>query len=134
MKVRPPLKNGKRMQGEKHKTLHVDYTGSYQCIVTGACGTDTSNTIVVTVNPLPIAHITASGPTTFCKGGNVILHADKDPGLTYQWCTASTIDNNGGPISGATNSFYKANKTGEYSYFVLETDTNGCTGGLIKFM
>ncbi|MBC7912512.1 MAG: IPT/TIG domain-containing protein [Pyrinomonadaceae bacterium] len=42
----------------------------------------------IIVNPVPIASITASGPTTFCEGGNVVLTASG--GSSYLWSTGAT--------------------------------------------
>ena len=53
-----------------------------------ACGTGgTSVATVVTVNPNPIATITAGGPTTICPGGSVVLTAAGAVGNTYLWST-----------------------------------------------
>ncbi|HLG33929.1 MAG TPA: LamG-like jellyroll fold domain-containing protein [Bacteroidia bacterium] len=91
-------------------------TGNYDCIVSNSCGSATSNTISVTVNPLPTASITASGATTFCSPGSVTLNANTGTGLSYQW------RQNGANISGATASSYTANATGSYDCVV----TNSC--------
>jgi M6 family metalloprotease-like protein len=42
----------------------------------------------ITVNRVPIASITAGGPTTFCEGGNVVLTASA--GSSYLWSTGAT--------------------------------------------
>src|SRR5205823_489017 len=71
------------------------------------------DTVVVVVNDPPAPKLTASGPTTFCVGGNVKLSA---PGgyTNYLW-------NNG-----ATTSSIVTSVAGDYS--VLVTNTNGCMG------
>ena len=51
--------------------------------------------------------ITASGPLSFCQGGNVILTAPASP--SYQWL------NNGNPIGGATGQTYIATASGTYA-------------------
>lgn len=56
--------------------------------------------------------ITASGPTTFCNGGNVQLSSS--PAAAYNWTT------------GATTQLITAVNSG--SYFVTQTGSNGCTG------
>ncbi len=66
--------------------------------------------IPVTVNPMPVATITASGPTTFCAGGSVTLTAS--PGTAYLWST------------GATTQSITVNASGNYSVAVT---ANGCT-------
>ncbi|NOU48290.1 MAG: DUF3494 domain-containing protein [Bacteroidales bacterium] len=60
--------------GATTASITVTTSGDYFVINTNNCGTVTSNHIVVTVNPLPVASvITADGSTTFCEGENVML-------------------------------------------------------------
>jgi hypothetical protein len=95
-------------------------SNNYKCTVTYTDGCPyTTNAISVTVNPLPAATITASGPLTFCAGDSVTLQANTGAGLTYQWKKGS---NN---INGATQSSYKA-KTAA-SYKVVVTNSNTCS-------
>ena len=75
-------------------------------------------TIAVTVNALPTASVTASGATTFCSGGSVILNVNSGTGLTYQW------SNGGTTISGANGSSYTASASG--SYTVAVTNSTAC--------
>ncbi len=75
-----------------------------------SCNTASSN-VVLTVNPLPIATITESGPTTFCDGGSVTLTANV--GSSYLWST------------GATTRAITVTESGSYS--VQVTDANTCT-------
>jgi hypothetical protein len=62
-------------------TLTVTITGQ------GGC-TATSAPITVNVNALPSVNISASGPTTFCSGGNVSLSVA--PGNTYLWSNGAS--------------------------------------------
>ncbi len=58
-----------------------------------------SVTVPVTVNPKPVASITAAGATSFCQGGNVTLNALPSSGVNYQWSnslTTSSINVNTG--------------------------------------
>lgn len=64
------------------------------------------------------ATITAGGPTTFCKGTNLILSANTGVGYTYQWLR------NGANIAGATASTYSVGKSGNYTCRV--TIPGGC--------
>ncbi|HEX8618241.1 MAG TPA: hypothetical protein VF911_11700, partial [Thermoanaerobaculia bacterium] len=70
-----------------------------------------SNTVVMS-RQAPEATITAGGPTTFCAGGSVNLHAP-DGAYTYQWST------------GETSSWITASASGSYS--VTITSSYGCT-------
>lgn len=95
-------------------------SGTYSVIATDAntC-TDTSAPVAVTVHPLPAALISASGPLTFCSGGNVQLSANTGPGLAYQWIQ------NSAPVSGATGINHTATSSGTFE--VIVTDGNSCT-------
>ena len=73
---------------------------------------------VETVNPAPASVIAASGATTFCSGGSVVLSAPVGAGLTYQW------DEGGVAITGATDIAYTASVTGSFTLIV--TNAIGC--------
>ncbi|MBA3648446.1 MAG: SBBP repeat-containing protein [Chitinophagales bacterium] len=95
-------------------------TTSYVVTVDNGLGCGTAkDTVVVTVNPLPTATITASGSLSICAGDNVTLTANSGAGLTYQWKNGST------KISGATNISYTAKTAGTYK--VTVTNSNGCS-------
>lgn len=101
----------------------ISYTanggGNYKVIVSNTNGCiDSSNTITVTVNPLPTAAITPSGATTFCQGNSVLINANTGSGLSYQW------RKDGNNIGGALSSSYIASTSGVYK--VIITNSNGC--------
>jgi hypothetical protein len=85
-------------------TLQVSETNIYGCTVI--------NRINVTVNELPSAKITASGPTTFCQGGDVTLSAPIGY-ASYIWSTGETARS------------IVVRTTGQY--WVVVTDANGCS-------
>jgi hypothetical protein len=98
-------------------TLTVSNQGTYVVIKTSASGCITTDTVAVTVNPLPIASL---GPdTTFCTGNNVILNAPNGTGYIYRWFK------NGSPITGISTDSLAVNTPG--SYAVEITNTSGCT-------
>lgn len=72
----------------------------------------TSNSIVVTVNPLPVAIITPSGPTNLCPGDSVTLTVNASN--SYLWST------------GATTQSIIVTTTQNDSVWI--TDFNGCSG------
>ncbi len=71
----------------------------------------------ITINVLPLASITASGPTTFCQGGSVTLSAYG--GSSYLWSTGAITQSITVTTSG--------------TYFVTVYNSFGCsiTSGLI---
>ena len=110
--------------GSTNATYTASSAGSYTCVVTNSCGTTTSNAIVVTVNTLPTASITAAGSTTFCSGGSVALNATTGTGWTYQW------KNNGSSIAGATSSSYTATTAASYTCAVTNTCGTSTSGAI----
>jgi hypothetical protein len=52
------------------------------------CGTVYSLPVEITVDPLLVATITSSGPTTFCEGGSVVLTSSS--ASSYLWSTGET--------------------------------------------
>lgn len=97
-------------------------SASYKVRVTNSLGcSKTSTAVAITINPSPVATITANGPTTFCSGQNLCtLNANTGTGLTYQWIKGSTN------ISGATSASYIPTTSSNF-YKVKVTDANGCT-------
>ncbi|MBY0426596.1 MAG: hypothetical protein K2Q22_13225, partial [Cytophagales bacterium] len=90
--------------------------GDYTVIVTNPAGCkDTSAATVVTVNPLPIATISASGATVFCQGNSITLSAN--PSSTYSWTRNGTVV--------GTSKSLLVNSSG--NYVVSITDANGCS-------
>lgn len=72
---------------------------------------DSSNTVMVTINPNPTAQIIPSGPTVFCQGGSVSLNGVT--GLSNSWSNGQISDS------------ITVTQSGLYSLTV--TDGNGCT-------
>jgi hypothetical protein len=103
-------------------------SAAYKVRVTSIQGcSKTSATVSTTVNALPTATITATGPTTFCTGTNLLtLTANTGVGFTYQWLKGTT------PISGATAQTYKPTTTST-AYKVTVTNANGCTKNSSNF-
>lgn len=112
-------KNGNIIAGATTQSYVASATANYSCSVTAACGTFTTNTVNVVVNPKPKAVIKPGGTTTMCEGDSILLKANATPGLTYQWFKGSNA------LAGATATSYWAKQAG--SYRVQTTDLNGCT-------
>jgi len=97
---------------ETTQSISVTTSGTYFVTVTGAPNcTATSNSITVTVNPIPATpSITAGGATTFCQGGNVVL-------------TSSSLSGNSWTGNQTTQSI-TVSSSGSY---VVNVTQNGCT-------
>ena len=112
-------KDGVNVTNATSSTLTVSQAGAYRLIVTNSCGSSTSSEVLINVNPLPAATITTGGSTSICQGSSLILNANTEPGLNYQW------KNNGTSIVGATNAIYTATVGGLYT--VAVTNSSACT-------
>jgi hypothetical protein len=67
---------------------------------------------------VPVPVISASGPTTFITGGNVVLSATPGTGYSYQWIK------DGANIIGATNPTYTATQSGSYKVSITANAIN----------
>ncbi|XZF12478.1 T9SS type A sorting domain-containing protein [Chitinophagaceae bacterium MMS25-I14] len=114
--------NGGNITGATDSIYAAAITGSYDVVVIDPNSTfcqQTSTPFSITAFPLPNSFITYMTPLAFCADGAVVLTANTDPGLSYQW------NFNSNPISGATSYFEEVNKTGTYS--VNTTDGHNCS-------
>lgn len=112
--------NGQPLANASADTLLVSQSGNYQLQLTNNfnCSSQ-SNTVTVTVNPVPTAPIVLpTGNTTLCDGQTLTLRASAGNG-SFQWLR------NGSPITGAIADSFVANSAG--SYRLRLTNTFGCT-------
>lgn len=102
-------------------TLAVNTAGVYTVVLTNDFGcSTTSNSVTVTVNPIPDATTTLStGSPTFCEGGSVTVCAVQQANVKYQWFKVP------GNILQATTLCYTVTTTGRYVLVVTNTVT-GC--------
>ncbi len=117
--------NGMVVSGATGNTYTTSFPASSQVSVVmtpttpcPATPTVTSNVLNVAVNPLPVVTVTASGATTFCSGGSVVLNGPTGA-ASYQW------NRNGTAVSGATTASYTATSSGSYTLNL--TNSNGCS-------
>ncbi|MGV3609535.1 MAG: T9SS type A sorting domain-containing protein, partial [Fluviicola sp.] len=99
--------------GSTANSITVSSSGTYTVTHTdvNGCISPASAPVTVTVNAIPPAPvITASGPTSFCSGGSVILTSSQTTGNS--WSTAALTQN------------ITVNTGGVYS--VIYIDGNGC--------
>ncbi len=96
-------KDGSNISGATSSTLTLSNVsssdaGSYTCVVSGDCGTATSNAATLTINPAT-AITQQPSDATACEGDNVTFSVTATgSNLTYQW------NKDGVAISGATSS------------------------------
>jgi uncharacterized repeat protein (TIGR01451 family)/gliding motility-associated-like protein len=96
--------------GEKIQSIAVSLSGTYYVNVTTAAGCSASDTVNITIRPVPSVNL---GTDTARCGGSVTLDAG-NPGSTYLWST------------GATTQTINVTTSGNYSVNV--TNGFGCTG------
>ncbi|MES2387915.1 MAG: T9SS type A sorting domain-containing protein [Bacteroidota bacterium] len=100
--------------GEVTPAITVSESGSYSVqAVANGCTSAVSVLKTVTVNPVPNADISASGPLTFCTGGSVTLTATG--GMSYLWS------------NGATTATLNVTISGSYT---VQAISNGCTSAI----
>jgi hypothetical protein len=99
----------------KTASITVTTSGDYFLTNTNACGSVTSNHIVVTVNPIPNCTITGNG--SICEGQTAHLCAPAGY-ASYSWST------------GETTACIDVTKTGTYS--VTVTNASGCSSTCSK--
>lgn len=74
-------KNNIAISGGILNSYPATLAGNYTCTISNSCGSFTTSAIAVSITPMPqAAVITASGPTSFCFGGNVILSGNNAGG------------------------------------------------------
>jgi hypothetical protein len=98
-------KDGVLITGATNQTFVASTSGSYTVTYTTAgCTSPQSTAIVLTVSQAPV--IVATGPTTFCTGGSVILHSNIGTNLTWSPGGATTQD-----LTVTTSGTYTATNT-----------------------
>lgn len=100
--------------GETTQSILVTNSGVFSVIVgdLNGCNSLSSASVTVNVHPYPATpSITASGPTTFCKGGSVVLTASSGY-ASYLWSNGETTQSITVTTSG--------------SYTVVVSDNIGC--------
>jgi hypothetical protein len=92
------------------QTVTASESGTYGVLVTDANGCKASDTVIVTINSIPV--VSLGNDTSVCSPNTVVLDA-QNAGSTYLWSNSST---------GQT---LTATASGTYS--VVVTSANGCT-------
>jgi hypothetical protein len=99
--------NGSPIGGATLSSYIASANGSYSCAVAGTCGTATSNSITVTVIPLPSIPFTPTGATIVCRNttGNLYSVPSVTGATSYTWTVPSgaTISSGQGTNSVSIN-------------------------------
>lgn len=107
----------------------------YQCVVTDASGSSTSNAAILTVNAVPMVQTTNLG-LTICAAGGGSLTAQFFSGLSYQWQSSadngSTWSNitDGGSYAGAATDMLVISNAATLNgtlYRYVATSAAGCS-------
>ncbi len=116
------VKNGTSITGANVSSYIADASGTYFLKATDlSSNVYNSDTIIVTVNPLPTQpSITYNSPSIICNGSSINLLDNSSTNVSYQW----HFNNN--PISGSINNIYVASNSGTYKLIITDL-TTGCS-------
>lgn len=129
-----PLSNGGNISGATGVSLTINPVSpgdaaAYDCVVTGPCGSATSNVATLTVSTLPSI---SDHPDALLlcpgAGASFSVAASGTAPLSYQWRRNGVALSNGGAISGATSATLSINPVGTGnagSYDVLVSNACG---------
>lgn len=134
-------KNGSNINGQTASTLTISSVaatdaGSYDVIVSNSCGSTTSNTAIVAVNPLPTAIV----PTNYsiCPGTltTVTSFSSNPAGATYTWTNSNTAIGLAASGNGDIPAFTALNPgaTNISSTITVTPILNGCAGPSSSFI
>ncbi len=120
-------KNGTLIDGATSATytdnsFSASDVGNYTVIVSGSCGTITSNASVWSLNPTPDAKITNGVGVALGAAGTVTLNGNTGTGFTYKWFKDGTL------LAGQTSSTLLVSQTGSYTLQV--TNATGCSSAI----
>lgn len=98
-------------------------SGGYDCVISNACGSATSNTAVLTVSPLPATPSgTQASPSAICPGSASVLTAAVGGGETVDWYAGSCDGNTMG-----SGSSLSVSPTATTTYYArARNTTTGC--------
>ncbi|KAA9345809.1 LamG-like jellyroll fold domain-containing protein [Adhaeribacter soli] len=109
--------------GQTTQSITVTNPGTYSVRVTNVPGCSSTDSVVFTPRPVPIAN---AGPdVAICAGGNIQLGASPTPGYSYLWSPATGLSNPNfaNPVFTESN-FQSPAYTRSYT---LTTFFNGCS-------
>lgn len=115
------LKDGQSAGSGVNKIFKL--AGNYSVVAKlNGCSDTSINFTTITVNPLPIATISALTSSSFCIGDSCLLTASPTNGMIYQWYVGNTLFNNSSvPLQQVTTSG---------TFKVMVVDSNNCSSKL----
>jgi hypothetical protein len=111
-------KDGVAISGATSSSYTATSNGVYTVRVTSNGCQTTSSGVTVTVQSLPAATVIASGSTSFCNGGSVVLTAPAGSGLSYVWRRDGNI------VANETDNTLNATISGSYT---VQISNGNCT-------
>jgi gliding motility-associated-like protein len=103
-----------------NSALNVTESGTYYLDVTNTFGCVGSDTIVITVNPLPEFPL-ISGESAICEGQTLALSTPVQAGATYAWAGPDGL-----PISGESSISLPNANPGQSGQYTVVISLNGC--------
>jgi gliding motility-associated-like protein len=111
------LRNGSLLAADTSASLRPDSSGSYRAVLRNALGCiDTTRSVSVTVNPLPLTRLLSVGDSLLCEGGTRLLTASG--GTSYRWYRNDTL------VGGIVRDSLQVTTPGQYS--VEAVSAAGC--------
>lgn len=140
-----PLTEGTKYQGVTTSTLTItdaqpaDELSNYNVVISNTCATVTSNSVALTVNPIP--DVNAISNATYCSGENLsaVHFTGSVPGTVFSWTKSGAAIGSGSSGTGDIPAFTATNAgtapaTATFTVTPAYTQ-NGitCTGSAIQF-
>ncbi|MBC7448913.1 MAG: T9SS type A sorting domain-containing protein, partial [Hymenobacteraceae bacterium] len=98
----------------------------YVSAVQNTCESATRATVTAQINPVPVATLSAGGPTTFCTGGSVTLTGGGGAtGATYVFRRNNVV------VTGTTGASYVATQAGSYTVQAINPTTCEATSAAL---
>ena len=128
-------KNGVNISGATSATYANPFVtntdaGNYDVVITGVCGSTTSNAVALTVNPKPVADFTFTA--TQCAGTSYVFTNTST--VSSGTITGQAWDFGDGTTSTTVNPNHTYAVAGSYTVKLVATASNGCKDSVVKMV